>query len=118
MLGCFPAVLAGVGRETSPGGIERRALGRTGEKLSIVAFGGYLLRQGTPEQATEWVRAAFEAGVNHFDVAPEYGRAEELVGPALEPYRKRIFLSCKTAQRTAAGAAAELERSLRLLTCI
>ncbi|MGD0538819.1 MAG: aldo/keto reductase [Verrucomicrobiota bacterium] len=115
MLGCFPAVLAGVERETSPGGIERRALGRTGEKLSIVAFGGYLLRQGTPEQATEWVRAAFEAGVNHFDVAPEYGRAEELVGPALEPYRKRIFLSCKTAQRTAAGAAAELERSLQRL---
>jgi aryl-alcohol dehydrogenase-like predicted oxidoreductase len=34
------------------------------------------------------VREAFEAGVTHFDVAPEYGSAEERMGSALEPYRK------------------------------
>jgi len=55
------------------------------------AFGGYVLNRSTPEQAAAWVRQAFEASVNHFDVAPEYGSAEEMMGPALEPYRKKTF---------------------------
>ncbi len=115
MLGCFPATLTAIERDTSSAPIERRALGQTGEKLSIVAFGGFALNRATADQATEWVREAVEAGVNHFDVAPEYGTAEELMGPALEPYRKRVFLSCKTAQRRQGPASEELDRSLQRL---
>src|ERR1035437_1671973 len=77
VLGCFPATLSAIEREDAPGQIERRALGQTGEKLSVVAFGGYLLNRSTPEQAAQWVREAFDGGVTHFDVAPEYGRSEE-----------------------------------------
>ena len=50
----------------------------------------------TTEQAAERVRAAIEAGVNYFDVAPSYGNAEDMLGPALEPHRKGVFLACKT----------------------
>ena len=114
-LGCSPATLTAIARETSPSQIERRALGQTGEKVSIVAFGGYVLNKSTPEQAAAWVSAAFEASVNRFDVAPEYGSAEDMMGPALEPYRKKIFLSCKTAQRKQEAAATELDRSLQRL---
>jgi aryl-alcohol dehydrogenase-like predicted oxidoreductase len=114
-LSCFPATLSAIERESVPGQIERRSLGQTGEKLSIVAFGGYVLNRSKPEQAAQWVREAYEAGVNHFDVAPEYGSAEVMMGPALEPYRKKIFLSCKTAQRKEAAAGAELDRSLERL---
>lgn len=114
-LRCFPATLSAIERESAPGQLERRALGQTGEKLSIVAFGGYVLNRSTPEQATQWVREACEAGVTHFDVAPEYGSAEERMGPALAPYRKKVFLSCKTAQRKQEGAATELDRSLQRL---
>jgi len=78
-LSCFPATLSAIERESVPGQIERRSLGQTGEKLSIVAFGGYVLNRSTPDQATQWVREAYEAGVNHFDVAPEYGSAEIIV---------------------------------------
>jgi predicted aldo/keto reductase-like oxidoreductase len=115
MLGVFPACLAGIEREVLPGAIERRALGKTGEKLTIIGFGGFVLNKSTSEQAAQWVREAFEAGVNYFDVAPEYGNAEERMGPALEPYRQKVFLSCKTAQRTKAKASAELDRSLQRL---
>lgn len=115
MLGCFPATLAALDREVIPGRMERRALGRTGQKLSLIGFGGYVLNRSTPEQATQWVRESFEAGVNYFDVAPEYGLSEERLGPALEPFRKDVFLSCKTAQRKKTEAAAELERSLKRL---
>ena len=114
-LACFPATLSAIERENPPGKLERRSLGQTGEKLSIVGFGGYMLNRSTPEQASQWVKEAFEAGVTHFDVAPEYGNAEERMGPALEPYRKQVFLSCKTAQRKRDRAAEELDRSLQRL---
>lgn len=114
-LGSFPAALSAIERVIVPGGIERRALGRTGETLSVIAFGGIVLNGSTPEHAVRLVRDAFEAGINHFDVAPQYGTAEELLGPALEPFRSRVFLSCKTLQRGREGASAELHRSLRRL---
>ena len=115
MLSVFPATLGGIERERSAQGIERRSLGKTGLKLSMLGFGGLVLKDTTPEQASAWVRLAYEAGVNYFDVAPSYGNAEERLGPALEPYRKNVFLACKTAQRKQAGAAEELERSLKRL---
>lgn len=114
-LGSFPAALSAIERVIVPGGIERRALGRTGESLSIIAFGGIVLNGGTAEHAAQLVRDAFEAGVTHFDVAPQYGTAEVLLGPALEPFRSKVFLSCKTLQRGRDGATAELTRSLRRL---
>ncbi|MBD3180969.1 aldo/keto reductase, partial [Candidatus Poribacteria bacterium] len=40
---------------------------------------------------------------------------EERLGPALEPYRKKSFLACKTAVRDKAGAQKELEESLKTL---
>ncbi len=116
LVGCFPASLAGIEREAAgPGRMERRSLGRTGEKLSILGFGGFVLKDVKQEEATGLVREAYEAGVNYFDVAPAYGNAEELLGPALEPYRKDVFLACKTAQRRKAEAAADLDRSLKRL---
>lgn len=114
MLGCFPAILTAQERDRR-GRIERRTLGKTGAKLSILGFGSFVLKDGTPEQARTWTRLAFEGGVNYFDVAPAYGRAEELIGPALEPFRKDVFLSGKTAKRKHAEAQKDLENSLRVL---
>jgi aryl-alcohol dehydrogenase-like predicted oxidoreductase len=111
-LGAFPAILSGLTREKSGGRLERRSLGRTGESLSILGFGGIVVMNATPEEAAARVRAAIDAGVNYFDVAPSYGNAEEKLGPALEPYRRSVFLACKTQERTKEGALAELERSL------
>jgi predicted aldo/keto reductase-like oxidoreductase len=48
-------------------------------------------------------------------VAPSYGNAEEMLGPALEPYRRNVFLACKTNVRDAAGAEKEFSQSLRTL---
>ena len=57
-LGCFPATLSAIERETNPGQIERRAYGRTSEKVSILAFGGIVLNRSTPEKAAALVREA------------------------------------------------------------
>jgi len=95
--------------------MERRKLGKTGERLSIVGFGGIVVKDETPESAQTLVAQAIERGINYFDVAPSYGNAEERLGPALEPYRNEVFLACKTEQRRKDGAEAELRRSLERL---
>lgn len=98
--------------------LPRRPLGRTGEELSIIGFGGIVVMGKEQAHANRSVaRAATDWGINYFDVAPTYGNgeAEEKLGPALEPYRRRSFLACKTTQRRAPGAREELEASLRRL---
>ncbi|MBW8334744.1 MAG: aldo/keto reductase [Prolixibacteraceae bacterium] len=109
----FPADLSLIARESSPAGkLEKRSLGKTGEMLSVIGFGGIIVMDATPEDAAASVKFAIDAGVNHFDVAPSYGDAEIKLGPALEPYRKDVFLSCKTGKRTKDDARKELEQSL------
>ncbi|HRU04191.1 MAG TPA: aldo/keto reductase [Candidatus Brocadiia bacterium] len=95
--------------------MQRRPLGRTGEKLSIAGFGGLVAKDEPPDALRRIVASAVERGVNYFDIGPSYGNAEERLGPALEPHRGQVFLAGKTLQRTAAGARAELEASLRRL---
>jgi len=104
--------------EKPAGPLPKRALGKTGEQLSIIGLGGIVVRslEERPQQeANDHVARAIDCGVNYFDVAPSYGDAEARLGPALEPYRNKVFLACKTGQRDAAGAARELENSLKVL---
>jgi aryl-alcohol dehydrogenase-like predicted oxidoreductase len=108
--------LARAGEAVTPlSALARRRLGKTGVELSIIGFGGIVVTDTEQAFANNIVAEAFDRGINYFDVAPTYGNAQERLGPAFEPYRKRSFLACKTAERTKDGAAKELETSLRLL---
>lgn len=96
--------------------MEKRLLGRTGESLSIIGFGGIVVMNVEPTAAKQAVAQAVEKrGINYFDVAPSYGNAEERLGPALEAYRDSVFLACKTGKRDAVEAEKELSRSLERL---
>ena len=92
--------------------MERRLLGRTGLAVSPVVYGAIIHMNETPARAGELVAEAVDRGVNYFDVAPSYGDAEVLLGPALEPFRQKVFLACKTGERTRGGAKRELLQSL------
>lgn len=115
MIGLFTADLSAITRKTKKGKIEKRSLGRTGEMLSVIGFGGIVVRDATAQQAAADVKRAIDIGINYFDVAPSYGNAESMLGPALEPYRKNVFLACKTQKRTRDEARKELEQSLKNL---
>ncbi len=95
--------------------IARRALGRTGEKLSIIGFGGIVVMDEETGAANNIVAEAVDRGINYFDIAPSYGNAQERLGPALAPYRKNCFLACKTDGRMKDDSRAQLEESLKLL---
>jgi hypothetical protein len=85
--------------EHKPGFIPKRKYGKTDDMLSVIGFGGIVLMGHEQVDANRIVANAFERGVNYYDVAPSYGNgeAEIKLGPALEPYRKDVFLACKTA---------------------
>lgn len=95
--------------------IAKRTLGRTGEQLSIIAFGGIVVMNENAGEASNIVAEAVDRGINYFDIAPSYGNAQERLGPALAPYRKNCFLACKTEGRMKDDSRKQLEESLRLL---
>jgi len=95
--------------------MDKRILGKTGLSVSIITFSGILLDKAESKKASELVAFAVDNDVNYFDVAPNYGDAQYNLGPALMPYRKDIYLACKTTQRSAKGAKEELLESLSAL---
>ena len=100
------------------GDIPTTLLGRTGVRVQIIAQGGARmdLHPDIPSAAAH-VRQVYELGVRYFDCARMYwnGQSEEAYGLGLQGVRKDVFLTSKSAGRTAAAAEKDLETSLRLL---
>ena len=104
--------------------MKYRQFGSTGISVSAVSYGGIVSAgiYGGAEYPSEgqdasdrYVSWAIDQGVNYFDVAPAYGNAQEQLGNSLLPYRRRIFLACKTGRRDRDGAEEDLRNSLKLL---
>lgn len=85
------------------------------EFISIIGLGGVAVMNEEQEFANKLVAEVIDRGINYFDVAPSYGNAEERLGPALRGKREKIFLACKTGERTKEGAWKELHESLKRL---
>ena len=85
--------------------------------LSILGLGGMLLVGMEQFSVDRIVEEALARGINYFDVAPFYGdgEAEQKMGKALAPHREKVFLACKTLERSAKGAQEELNHSVRQL---
>lgn len=95
--------------------MQTRRFGRTGHFSTVAIFGGAALWDTTQDVADRALEQIINAGVNHIDVAPSYGKAEVLIGPWMPRERQRFFLGCKTLERTQQGAWEELQRSLEKL---
>lgn len=96
--------------------MEKRTLGRTGHKSTLIALGGAIfIYPISHAEEDAFIRLALDHGVNHIDVAPIYGDAEIRLGKWVKEYRGNLFLACKTSKRTKKEAWEELSRSLRRL---
>lgn len=95
--------------------MQTRRFGRTEHMSTVAIFGAAAFWQISQADADKVMEQVIEAGVNHIDVAPSYGQAEERVGPWMPRERKRFFLGCKTAERTKDGAWNEMQNSLKRL---
>lgn len=92
--------------------METRRLGRTGHESSVAILGGAAFARCTFEDAEVGFADALSRGVNHLDIAPRYGAAEDLLGPLVESVRDDLFVACKTTRRNSEGVRAQLEESL------
>src|SRR5271157_2635448 len=108
---------AGEKGQPAPGDIPKRVFGKTGERLTIIGQAGGRFPMCSYDDAKAITLRAYELGVNYFDCARIYwgGKSEQVYGDVLPPFRKNIFLTTKSPQRTRKGAEDDLEKSLRAL---
>jgi aryl-alcohol dehydrogenase-like predicted oxidoreductase len=97
--------------------LERRRLGRTGHESTVAVLGGAAFWAATPDEAREGFDLALARGVNHLDIAPQYGAAESVVGPLVPAVRDRLFVGGKTLRANADGVRAQFDDTRRLLGC-
>ncbi|GAA0953782.1 aldo/keto reductase [Kribbella koreensis] len=95
--------------------METRRLGRLEHQSSVLIYGAASLGGVDQDRADASIQEALDAGINHFDVAADYGEAELRLGPRMAEIRDRIFLATKTGRRTYDEAWAEINRSLERL---
>jgi len=99
------------------GDIPVRTFGKTGVQLTVIGQAGGRFPLISFEEAKAITLRAYDLGINYFDNSIDYwdGRSEEVYGAVLPPFRKHIFITTKANERTRAGAAAELDLSLKRL---
>lgn len=77
--------------------MEKVVLGRTGLKVSNIAFGGIPIMRVPEDQAVTMLRSIIDMGVNFIDTAHGYSDSEEKIGKAIKPLkREEIILSSKS----------------------
>jgi len=101
------------------GQIPTRTLGRTGEKVSILAFGcgSRFLMYKEEDAATEILNRAIDMGISYLDTAYAYGdgASETRVGKVMASRRKDVWLATKIPDRTRDDFMRRLEASLKRL---
>ncbi len=98
--------------------IQRRTLGKTGYKATVLGFGGaYLNKEITKEDAVSVLHKAIDSGINYIDTAANYGDglSEEYIGEVMKTRRKEAFIATKTDLRGKDESAEQINTSLRKL---
>lgn len=95
--------------------MKTRRLGRLGHESSVLIFGAAALAEVDQGTADEAISYALDAGINHVDVAADYGDAEIRLGHTMSDWRDRVFLATKTGERDVESAWAQINRSLERL---
>ena len=98
--------------------LPKRLLGRTGARVSILAFGaGSRFLQYDEEKGYQALNHALDLGINYVDTAYAYGNgtSEQRVGRVMKTRRKEVFLATKVLDRDAEKAMRSIEGSLQRL---
>jgi aryl-alcohol dehydrogenase-like predicted oxidoreductase len=95
--------------------MEKRRLGRLEHRSSVLIYGAAALAEVSQEVADRSIQEALDGGINHFDVAADYGEAELRLGPWMPQIRDSIFLATKTGLRDREPAWQQINDSLQRL---
>lgn len=101
------------------GALAKRALGKTGAEVTMLALGcgSRLLSYETQDAAVETIEKALAGGIRYLDTAQAYGagRSETWVGEVMKTRRNDVFLATKTQARTYDEVMKRIEESLERL---
>jgi aryl-alcohol dehydrogenase-like predicted oxidoreductase len=95
--------------------VETRRLGRLEHRSSVLIYGAAALADVPQDVADRSIQQALDGGINHLDVAADYGDAELRLGPWMPEIRDRVFLATKTGRRDRESAWREINTSLERL---
>jgi aryl-alcohol dehydrogenase-like predicted oxidoreductase len=98
--------------------IQKRLLGKTGYKATILGLGGgYLTKEMKKEDAVSIVNKVIDSGINYIDTAANYGDgfSEEYIGEVMKTRRKEVFLATKTNLRGKGESTEQINASLKKL---
>ena len=95
--------------------MEQRRLGKTEHMSSILTMGGAAFWLVSQAEADAGIEMAVEHGINHIDVAPQYGQAEMRLGPWLSKHRREVFLGCKAMARSKNEVRESIRQSLKTM---
>src|SRR5262252_6424380 len=105
--------------QSEKGILPSRTLGRTGAKVSILAFGcgSRFLMYKDEDSATAILNHAIDNGITYLDTAYSYGdgKSEGRVGKVMATRRKDVWLATKIPDRTHDDFMRRLEGSLKRL---
>jgi len=92
--------------------VEKRRLGRTNLKVSVVGLGGIPLQRVNKEEAKDIINKCLELGINFIDTARGYTISEELIGYAIEDNRESWILATKSMAKNYQEMKRDIEISL------
>ena len=106
--------------ESRDDGMIYRALGRTGERVSVIGLGGWHIGQPSiaERESIQLIRQAIDRGITFMDNCWDYneGASQIRMGKALKDgYRKKVFLMDKIDGRTQKAAAEQIDQCLQRL---
>ena len=105
-----------VGIKGSSAEIEKRELGKTGLKVTILGLGcAQIGALRNFKLAVEIIETAINLGINYIDTASTYGNAEEKVGEVMRSRRNEVILATKTLQRDKENSWREINKSIERL---
>src|SRR5262245_1950368 len=97
--------------------MEIRRLGATGFDVPVIGMGTWRtfdVRGAVAEEnAQRVVDAAHAAGARVFDSSPMYGRAEAVLGGALQPIRQRVIVATKVWTSSTSEGRLQIEHAFR-----
>jgi len=86
-----------------------------GHESTVLIYGAAALAEVDQDTADASLQEALDAGINHFDVAADYGDAELRLAPWLREVRSEVFVATKTVERERDAAWAQINDSLERL---
>jgi len=95
--------------------MEKRTLGKTRLKVSVIGFGGIPIQKLPMRETRKLIKEAIDRGINFFDTAQGYGDSETKIGEGTKEKRDKCIIATKSPCRTEKEVLSHVNKALKRL---